>query len=159
LYCNLDLTYACQPAVCDASARAHACYVFWYSGAHQRIREHKLILLTVMAVMFSIETLNTTGMYASSTSPWSVVYFSISLALNILLTSLIVGRMLAYQRSLNRTFTTVYSRPYKLLAVMFIESAALYAIVSIGQLATIILHHETQQLWTGLANPTQVNRI
>ncbi|KAH8109257.1 hypothetical protein DFH11DRAFT_1628312, partial [Phellopilus nigrolimitatus] len=64
---------------------------------------------------------------------FGVPYFSLSMALNILVTLLIATRLLLYRRKLHRTLgpEQVAAVPYVTIAAMIVESSMLYAVFSL----------------------------
>jgi hypothetical protein len=111
----------------------------------------------VMGVMFGIETCSPTGLYGEKTVDFGVPYFTISLSLNIILTLMIVGKIWYHRRSMAALFGTDRSflHYYKLLVMMFVESAALYSIIALLLLVTFALGHPINQIWLALAPATQ----
>ncbi|GJJ08924.1 hypothetical protein Clacol_003144 [Clathrus columnatus] len=69
--------------------------------------------------------------------PAPVIFFSLSVGLNVILTSLIVGRLIAYRRKLNRTLGGRQGQPYVTIMAIIIESAALYTCVGIVQVVSL----------------------
>ncbi|KAF8528713.1 hypothetical protein JB92DRAFT_3093010 [Gautieria morchelliformis] len=103
-----------------------------------------MIFLTSIA--FSLILLVQTGLTAGSflskatASPMPVIiFFSLSVALNVILTSLIVGRLLAHRRHVNRSLGLQHTRPYVTITAIVIESAALYTCVGIAQVVSLRL--------------------
>lgn len=82
-----------------------------------------------------------------------------SLSLNILLTLMIVGRIWAYQREGKATFGRDFGARYTSISTMFIESAAMYSIVSILFLGTYATGEPTNQIWFGISPSIQVSYI
>ncbi|KZV80185.1 hypothetical protein EXIGLDRAFT_756432 [Exidia glandulosa HHB12029] len=80
-------------------------------------------------------------------NPWAsvqyaIVYFSISLALNLMLTGLIVGRLLWHRRRLGRALGPdgyKSGKTYVSVAAVLIESAALYSATSVALIASFAL--------------------
>ena len=66
-------------------------------------------------------------------------YFSISLALNVILTCLIVVRLIMHTRSTRSALGL--GGPYKAIVVMLVESSALYAVASLLVIGTWAANH------------------
>ncbi|KAG7098816.1 hypothetical protein E1B28_000721 [Marasmius oreades] len=106
-------------------------------------------------VVFGIQTASPEGLFSQKTASFAVPFFAISLSLNIILTLLILGRIWYYQKRVNSVLEIEYSKPYSLLSMMFVESAALNSIISILLLVTFALGHPINQIWLGLTPATQ----
>ncbi|KAF8502521.1 hypothetical protein JB92DRAFT_3145924 [Gautieria morchelliformis] len=101
-----------------------------------------MIFLTSIA--FSLLLLIQTGQRAGLISnlnkiPVPIIFFSLSVGLNVVLTTLIVGRLLAYRRRLDRSLGYQHTRPYVTIMAIVIESAALYTCVGIAQVVSLRL--------------------
>ncbi|KLO04880.1 hypothetical protein SCHPADRAFT_1003154 [Schizopora paradoxa] len=62
---------------------------------------------------------------------WAIPYFSISLGLNILITTAIVGRLLLIRRRITSVLGGTHGSQYTTIAAMLIESASMYSAFSI----------------------------
>ncbi|KAI5898409.1 uncharacterized protein SCHCODRAFT_02612001 [Schizophyllum commune H4-8] len=60
-----------------------------------------------------------------------LTYFSLSLAVNLLLTLLIVGRLLSLSNQVTRMLGSQHARTYTSVAALLVESAAPYAVVNL----------------------------
>lgn len=110
-----------------------------------------------MASLYGFETASpTAGLFSKSSINFALPYFAISLSLNILLTVMIVAVMLGRKRRGREIFGDTYGKHYTSVSTMFIESAALYSIVSILLLPTYAVQHPIYQIWFGLAPAIQV---
>ncbi|KAJ6612711.1 hypothetical protein B0H10DRAFT_2278854 [Mycena sp. CBHHK59/15] len=111
-----------------------------------------------MGIVFGIETASPNGLFGSITAAFGIPYFAISLSLNIILTLLIVGRIYHHQRSMNALFghEQSYGRHYQLLLTMFIESAAMFSLISILLLITFALGNPINQIWLGVSPAIQL---
>ncbi|KAJ7640764.1 hypothetical protein DFH06DRAFT_1215164 [Mycena polygramma] len=140
------------------------CYVIWNAqsgGLARYVMAFPALLYLgslAMGIMFGIETTSPNGLFGSITASFGIPYFTISLSLNIILTLLIVGRIWYHQRSMKALFGNDHShqRPYQLLLTMFVESAALFSIISILLLVTFALGNPINQIWLGLSPAVQL---
>lgn len=73
------------------------------------------------------------GLSLYSTEPLALgtSYYTISLAVNILLTTLIIARLFMHRRQVLQSLPEEYGRYYVSLASIFVESAALYSVFAI----------------------------
>jgi hypothetical protein len=78
-----------------------------------------------------LQQISTTSVYNTSTVNWTIPYFSLSLALNILVTLAIVGRLFLYRHRVIRAIGPGHGRQYVGIATMIVESAAIYSSFSI----------------------------
>ncbi|KAJ7077413.1 hypothetical protein B0H15DRAFT_562964 [Mycena belliarum] len=140
------------------------CYIIWNAQSGNMAKYvmafPALMFLAslTMGIIFGIETTSADGLFGSTTASFGIPYFAISLSLNIILTLLIVGRIWYHQRSLKALFGNdhTHARPYQLLLTMFIESAALFSIISILLLVTFALGNPINQIWLGVAPAIQL---
>ncbi|KAF8496295.1 hypothetical protein JB92DRAFT_3126178 [Gautieria morchelliformis] len=101
-----------------------------------------MIFLTSIAfsLILLVQTGQTAGLLSKANAiPVPVIFFSLSVALNVILTSLIVGRLLAHRRLLDRSLGLQHTRPYVTITAIVIESAALYTCVGIAQVVSLRL--------------------
>jgi hypothetical protein len=105
---------------------------------------------------------------APSSSPWDTAginfttpYFAMSLALNILVTILIVVRLMLYRRRINQALpsNTNHGAQYVSLAAMVYESAAIYSVFSLLFLVPFTIGHPLSQLFIQALSPVQVRTI
>ena len=88
----------------------------------------------------------TASLWTSTTVQFTVPYFSISIALNILLTLLLVGRLLYMAYNATQTIGRDHSTAYISIATMFVESAAPYAITGLVFIITYARNSNVQNL-------------
>lgn len=111
-----------------------------------------------MASLYGYETASpTAGLFSQSSINFALPYFAISLSLNIVLTIMIVAVMLGRKRRGREIFGDTYGKHYTSVSTMFIESAAIYSIISILLLPTYAVQHPIYQIWFGLAPAIQVS--
>ncbi|KAJ7091128.1 hypothetical protein C8R44DRAFT_750620 [Mycena epipterygia] len=100
-----------------------------------------------------------------SASPWdtpginyTTPYFAMSLALNILVTLLIVVRLMLHRNRINQTraMGTNHGAQYTSFAAMIIESAAIYSIFSLLFLVPFTMGHPLSQLFLQALSPVQI---
>lgn len=84
-----------------------------------------------------------------------LTYFALSMALNIVITVMITTRLLLHQRQNQAVFGKRSASHYSSIWKMFMESAALYSILSILLLATFATNSPVQQLFLGLLPSVQ----
>jgi len=84
-----------------------------------------------LLVLFNLQAaLPNSSLWANSTLNYSVPYFSVVMALNILLTLLLVGRLLYMRHKISKALGSQHGRTYTHVATMLLESAAPYGIIS-----------------------------
>ena len=92
----------------------------------------------------------------------ATTYFSASLALNVVLTSLIVSRLLKFKLEAQKILGTGYGKHYTLISIVFVESAFLNAVCSILLLASYlemtINITMTFDVWIAITPAIQVRR-
>ncbi|KAF8507405.1 hypothetical protein JB92DRAFT_2735378 [Gautieria morchelliformis] len=117
-------------------------------------------LLYVGSVVLGICFLKQVG--ATSQSPWSatginftIPYYSMSLALNILVTILIVVRLLLFRRRINKLLGKSHGAHYASLAAMIVESAAMYSSFALLFLVPFALHSPISQIFIQSLPPVQ----
>ncbi|KAJ7593592.1 hypothetical protein C8J56DRAFT_742413, partial [Mycena floridula] len=98
--------------------------------------------------------------YSTSGINFTVPYYAMSLALNILVTILIVVRLLLYRAKINRAMGKKHGAQYTSLAAMMVESAAIYSAFSLLFLVPFSLTQPTavslSQLFLLALSPVQV---
>ncbi|KLO13554.1 hypothetical protein SCHPADRAFT_873819 [Schizopora paradoxa] len=83
-----------------------------------------------MGVMFIISLSESSPLVASGPD-WAIPYFSISLGLNILITTAIVGRLLLIRHRITSVLGSKHGSQYTSIAAMLVESASMYSAFSI----------------------------
>ncbi|KAF7297455.1 hypothetical protein MIND_00979200 [Mycena indigotica] len=91
---------------------------------------------------------------------WTVPYYSMSLALNVLVTLLIVARLLLCRAQVNRAMGATHGSQYTSLAAMIVESAAIYSTFALLFLVPFVINTPTSiavsQLFLQGLSPIQV---
>lgn len=77
--------------------------------------------------------------------------------MNIILTAMIVGQMVATRNKSRKMFGEAYGDHYSSLSTMFVESAAMYSLMSIPLLISYGLMHPISQIFLALNPSAQVN--
>jgi hypothetical protein len=84
-------------------------------------------------------------------------YWSFSIALNILLTILIVARMLWARKTILKAMGKEHGKGYAMVAAMMIESAGLYTIFGVLYLVCYGTGNPVQEVWLNLLGESQVS--
>ena len=67
------------------------------------------------------------SMWQTNGINWTIPYYATSISLNLLVTTMIVGRLLYFRARLNRVGAGNYGSQYTSLVAILVESAALYS--------------------------------
>ncbi|KAF8213596.1 hypothetical protein K438DRAFT_1804276 [Mycena galopus ATCC 62051] len=98
--------------------------------------------------------------WATSGVNWTVPYYSMSLALNILITILIVSRLLVTRSRINQALGKKHGSQYTSLAALVVESAAIYSTFSLLFLIPFAMNTPVSaalsQMWLQALSPVQV---
>jgi len=100
--------------------------------------------------------LPTRGFFAASAGQTALAYFSLTLASNVLMTGMIVFRIWGYQRKIRGSLGDEHGTHYTSITTMFVESAALYSIMSILVLGTFAAKSNISQIFLGLTPGIQL---
>jgi len=99
---------------------------------------------------------------ATSQSPWAasginftIPYYSMSLALNILVTILIVIQLLIYRNRISKVLGKAHGAEYASVAAMIVESAAMYSSFALLFLVPFALNHPLSQIFIQSLPPVQ----
>jgi len=116
-----------------------------------------VIIFSLVAGALWIHTEATSSVDETSiTAFWPTAHLCSSLALNICLTLLIVGRMYAHLRKTQAILGRRHIRPYQAISRIFLESAALYSTTAVGLLITYLLHTPVYQLFMAVNPSVQI---
>ncbi|KAG8220623.1 hypothetical protein J3R82DRAFT_2881 [Butyriboletus roseoflavus] len=110
----------------------------------------------VMGIMFLIQV-STTNPYVTGGINFTLPFFSLSLALNIILTIAIVLRLLTMRHRIVSVLGSKYGTQYTSITAMTIESASLYSAVSIAFLALFAIGNAVSQVF--LQSLSQIQTI
>ncbi|KAJ7469753.1 hypothetical protein B0H11DRAFT_2043274, partial [Mycena galericulata] len=139
------------------------CWVIWSASGQNAIAWAVivfpgLVLLGsfVMGTLWTLES-SQPNLSMYSVGPWryGTAYYALSLGANILLTLLIIGRLIAFRRTIIESLPAELANNYISLATVFIESAALYSILALLSLVTYAINNPTTQIWMGTASSCQ----
>jgi hypothetical protein len=112
---------------------------------------------TVMGIMFLLQVTSNSPYFSSTNINYTVPYLSLSLALNIIITLVIVLRLLTYRHRISKVLGSNYGTQYTSIAAMIVESAALYSAFSVVFLTLFLLNNPISA--TFLQSFTQVQII
>ncbi|KAI9461082.1 hypothetical protein HD554DRAFT_2028457 [Boletus coccyginus] len=107
-----------------------------------------------MGIMFLIQV-STTNPYVTKGINFTLPYLSLSLALNIILTIVIVLRLLTFRYRIVSVLGPKYGTQYTSIAAMIIESAALYSAVSVTFLVLFGVGNAVSQVFIQTLNQFQ----
>ncbi|KAF9467896.1 hypothetical protein BDZ94DRAFT_1287535 [Collybia nuda] len=111
----------------------------------------------IMGTLFLVQvSAPASSIWATNSINFTLPYFCISLALNIVSTIAIVSRLLYYRHRTASTLGTAHGTQYTTIASMLVESAAVYSISSLLFLVPFIVEHPIQNVFLGLLSPAQV---
>ncbi|KAJ7188005.1 hypothetical protein C8R46DRAFT_879144 [Mycena filopes] len=140
------------------------CYVVYRSSVNfGRLVIALPVVLSLATLAIGILWLKQVGV--TSASPWdtsginfTTPYFAMSLALNILVTILIVVRLMMYRWRINRAMPlgSNHGAEYTSLAAMIVESAAIYSLFALLFLVPFVIGHPLSQLFLQALSPVQV---
>lgn len=114
---------------------------------------HGLIGFKGLGILYLVKT--------SKSSPFNSVdftvpYFATTLALNIVVTILIVSRLLYHRWRLGRALEAAYVSHYTYLAAILAESAAFYSVFSILFLVPLVLNNPLSSVFLQALSQSQV---
>ena len=72
---------------------------------------------------------------------------------------MICGRIWSYQRMLRDALGPDFGNQYTSITTMFVESAFVYAVVSVLNTVTFAIGHPINQIWLGIAPAVQVSTV
>lgn len=86
------------------------------------------------------------NLWTKVTIQFSLPYWSISIALNTLLTLLLVSRLLYMSYNARKALSDDHGKPYISVAAMLLESAAPYTIIGLIYIVTYARNSQVQNL-------------
>ncbi|KAG1784698.1 uncharacterized protein HD556DRAFT_1462771 [Suillus plorans] len=107
-----------------------------------------------MAIMWLLQVTASTSYFSLTDIDYTIPYLTLSLALNIIITIVIVLRLLTYRRRISKVLGSSYGTQYTSIAAMIVESAALYSTFSVAFLTLFGLNNAISE--TFLVSLTQV---
>ncbi|THH09621.1 hypothetical protein EW146_g8634 [Bondarzewia mesenterica] len=133
------------------------------------IFSHNLPVVIIPAIVFaatvvtgslSLRQLTLQSGFSPQLADFAVAYRTISLALNVILTLLIIGRLLCIRRSLRKIFPTSSSsstaRSYTSVVAMLIESASLETVTALVYIITVGVRSPLQNVFLPILGQVQV---
>ncbi|KAF9461369.1 hypothetical protein BDZ94DRAFT_1263869 [Collybia nuda] len=141
------------------------CWVIWRASGTALLASLVLafpvITLVGSFIMGTFWTLQSTqpglSLYSAQPLAFGTSYYTISLAVNILLTILIIGRLVVYRKRIVRTLPEEHAKHYISMMTIVVESAALYSIFALVFLITYATGHPANQIL--LATETACQQI
>ncbi|KAI5896433.1 uncharacterized protein SCHCODRAFT_02493744 [Schizophyllum commune H4-8] len=130
-----NASYVVASALADALL-LYRCYIVW-------AEQWRVVIFPVCIYLASI-SMSVFLMYQVSqpaTSLWhhinfGLAYFSLSLAVNVILTFLIASRLLAFSKRMKATLGAQHAHTYTSVAALVVESAAPYALTNLVFIVT-----------------------
>ncbi|TBU26636.1 hypothetical protein BD311DRAFT_789690 [Dichomitus squalens] len=117
------------------------------------------LMLTASFVLGTLWTVYSTqpdfSLYNTLPRSYGIAYFSLSLGVNIILTTLIVGRLLMFRRMHMESLPPEHVKRYLSVATLVIESAALYSLFAIAFLISYALEKPVNQVLLGFTQASQ----
>ena len=98
------------------------------------------------------------SLFSGVTVSFGLPYFTISVALNVLLTLIIAFRLLLHDRNLKEAigFYSGISSIYRTIVTMLVESCALYAVVSICFIVPYGMSHHASAIFLSMLSRVQI---
>lgn len=116
-----------------------------------------LVTSFIMGTLFLVQvSAPASSIWATNSINFTLPYFCISLALNIVSTIAIVSRLFYYRRRTANSLGSAHGTQYTTIASMLVESAAVYSASSLLFLVPFIVGHPIQNVFLGLLSPAQV---
>lgn len=96
-----------------------------------------------------------------NTINFGLAYWPISVSINVLVTSLIVGRLLYFRARVRHAFALApdHGRMYTSVVAMLIESAALYTVVGLLYIGTYATKNVAANVLVPVLGEVQVRRL
>lgn len=121
---------------------------------HALYRVHTL-LATSCLVLFQLSQPHA-NIWKATVVNFAVPYWSLSVALNILLTLLIVGRFIYARKLVRRTLGPQHGKAYTTVVAMLVESAAIYSVTGLAYIICYAVKTPAQELFVALLGQFQV---
>ncbi|KAJ6569379.1 hypothetical protein B0H19DRAFT_1024484 [Mycena capillaripes] len=139
------------------------CWVIWAAEGQKKIAylviSFPCILLLASFALGVLWTLESSkpglSLYSRLPIEYGTAYYTISLSVNIIISTLIIARLLFYRRRLLKILPTAQARHYVSMMTIVVESAVLYSAFALLFLITYAVNNPTTQLWLGVASATQ----
>ena len=91
--------------------------------------------------------------------PFGTAYYTISVVVNVLLTTLIALRLFMHRRTIISVLPSEHARQYTSLVAIIIESAALHTVFALVFVITYGLNSPVNQVMVGFASAAQVGNL
>lgn len=128
----------------------YRCYLMWSNSRLRWVAAIPFLLFlasTAMSVLMLYEiSLPQSNPWLQTAANYGILFWSLSSALNVLASLLIVARIHAYRSELQGALGPEHARPYTSASAMFLESAATYAIASIIFIGTYATNNWFQNI-------------
>ncbi|RDX50536.1 hypothetical protein OH76DRAFT_455853 [Lentinus brumalis] len=138
------------------------CWVVWIAAgpaiAYGVITLPSVMLLAsfVMGTLWTLQSSQPNlSMYSAQPLAFGIAYYTLSLGVNIILTSFIILRLMFYRRTHLAHLPPQHAKQYLSLATVIIESAALYSVFSVAFLVSYAMQQPINQIWLGFAQAAQ----
>ncbi|KAF9475286.1 hypothetical protein BDN70DRAFT_936015 [Pholiota conissans] len=112
----------------------------------------------VMGVLFLIQV-SAASPWTTSTINWTIPFFSLSLSLNIILTTVIVVRLMLHRRQIGGIMEDSHGKHYTSIAAMVIESASIFSVFSLLFLVPFVLNNAINQIFFQALSIVQINAM
>jgi len=106
-------------------------------------------------ILYAWVTISPTGLYSPAADHMGLVYFSVSLSLNILLTLMIATRLFLHRRKTRAVLGDKATAHYASVMSIFIESGALYGVLSLVLLIAYALQSPVEDVFIALVPSVQ----
>ncbi|KAI0331106.1 hypothetical protein GY45DRAFT_1322808 [Cubamyces sp. BRFM 1775] len=127
------------------------CYRVWQKWYIMVIPTLMWLAATVLSALTTIQAaLPASSLWANNTFAVSVPYWSLSIALTLVLTLLLIARLLYIRRKIVSVLGLHYGRTYSSVVAMVLESALLYGLVSLVFIILYGLHNTAENLFIPL---------
>lgn len=115
---------------------------------------------TVLSALTTLQAaLPSSSLWANNTFAVSVPYWSLSIALTLVLTLLLIARLLYIRRKIVSVLGLQYGQTYSSVAAMVFESALLYGLVSLVFIILYGLHNTAENLFIPLLAQVEVRVV
>ncbi|KAK7688206.1 hypothetical protein QCA50_008576 [Cerrena zonata] len=122
-------------------------YVIWGTWYMALVPSIALLATLALGILSSIQTAQPdASLWSDGVLNFSVPFFSLSMALNIFLTLLLILRLLYMRHKIQSTVGVQYGRTYTNIATMVLESALPNALVSVVFVVLYAIHNPAANL-------------
>ncbi|KAI0362158.1 hypothetical protein OH77DRAFT_1441428 [Trametes cingulata] len=129
----------------------YRCYRVWNKWYIMVIPILMWLAATILSALTTLQAARpTSSLWANNTLVVSVPYWSISIALSLLLTSLLIIRLMYIRHKIVSSLGPQYGKDYSSIAAMILESALPYGVVSLIFIVLYGLHNTAENLFIPL---------